>query len=652
MSAPSAWVLTYAVHSTLFLGMTWMVTRAVRSEVWRECLWKVALIGGVVSASAVAVLAYRPVMGVWAPAATRSQNDPAAMAVGSGLNEVGSSGRAQAARTGPGPAADASRRGATRSRSSTGGADPRNGGRRPPMEAMLLVVWAGIASVLVVRLARGHRRLLHELAPREPIDEGPIADAVARMRRLTGHGRRPRLTGSATCVTPIAMSPAEICLPIDFERRLDAGQREAALAHEFAHILRFDPLWQIVAALAEAIFFFQPLNRVARKEIRECAEHLADDWAAGRTGSPLDLARCLTEVGSWTRGTRVTGPAIAMAEGGTSLELRIRRLCAWTPAATPARGARAAAVVASLVLIAGVAPSTAATTGASPDGALEKGMNSSASAPDPTAPTKERALASAPDTVVRHPDSDRPLAERWSWARGGRLHGPVWIAWGVQTGVARRRSITSSTSGARASSSRVPLARLIEETEGRADLAIIGLATEGSDPAFPLSEMIIRTPADPVDLGGRGLIWLGEAHPAESLELLGALGARAADPEVRAEILVAILSHDRPDAVLQTIVPLLADESDPQVRSEAIQWLGRNPYAGPRGVSLLSAAAFGDRAAEVQAEATDALAALLWSGVEDARAALLEIADEHERMEIRSEAMQALVRYDRSRVGS
>ena len=37
------------------------------------------------------------------------------------------------------------------------------------------------------------------------------------------------------------------------------------LAHEIAHLVRRDPQWLVLARAIEMVFFFQPLNRLARR---------------------------------------------------------------------------------------------------------------------------------------------------------------------------------------------------------------------------------------------------------------------------------------------------------------------------------------------------------------------------------------------------
>jgi hypothetical protein len=168
-----------------------------------------------------------------------------------------------------------------------------------------------------------------------------------------------RLSASDVAPTPLALGRAEICVPPRFLGEMDPDQQRAALAHELAHLVRRDPLWHFAAAVVNAVLFFQPLNRLARRRIRESAEYLCDEWAARQTGSPLGLARCLAQVASWVAPGRDPIPAgtLAMAEGGSPLLRRVERLAAWRPSAELPAGLRVAAALAVLIPVAAMAPS-------------------------------------------------------------------------------------------------------------------------------------------------------------------------------------------------------------------------------------------------------------------------------------------------------
>ena len=59
------WLVTYALHSTILLGGAWLVTRfvAARDEGFGEALWKLALVGGIVTSTLQVGLDLRPLTG-------------------------------------------------------------------------------------------------------------------------------------------------------------------------------------------------------------------------------------------------------------------------------------------------------------------------------------------------------------------------------------------------------------------------------------------------------------------------------------------------------------------------------------------------------------------------------------------------------------
>src|SRR5262245_35677865 len=66
MTAVLEWLATYAIHSTLLLGTVAALTMTVvRREAWRELLWRTALVGGILTASAQLALEIRPAAGRW-----------------------------------------------------------------------------------------------------------------------------------------------------------------------------------------------------------------------------------------------------------------------------------------------------------------------------------------------------------------------------------------------------------------------------------------------------------------------------------------------------------------------------------------------------------------------------------------------------------
>ena len=141
---------------------------------------------------------------------------------------------------------------------------------------------------------------------------------------------------------------------------LTGEQQEGMLAHELAHLARWDPLWLVISHVLTCVFFFQPLNWVARRRLREISEMLSDEWAVRRTGRPLSLAACLAEVAGWSA-VRRSLPVPGMADRPSHLARRIRRLLDGRSPEKPARRIwLAAAMLVLLIAVAAAAPAVSA----------------------------------------------------------------------------------------------------------------------------------------------------------------------------------------------------------------------------------------------------------------------------------------------------
>ncbi len=296
-----AWLLTYALHSTLLLGGVWLLTErgGVRSHRLRDLFWKTALVGGIVTATAQTALQRAD----WTPRFVPATTSPVVIAAG----ELPM----------PMPV------GIGRRAAATEAADPAPA---IPMSVLLITAWALVAAAGLARLVTSHRRFSQRLGRRDPVRSLPVLTLLEDLLVASGTTTRVRLTRSDALGSPVALGVGEICVPGAVLTELEPAQQRGVLAHELAHLRRRDPLWLIGAGILERIFFFQPLNRVARISIQESAEYLCDDWAARTTGSGLTVAKSLVKVAEWVRGTPAAVPLAGMAERPSQLVGRVRRL--------------------------------------------------------------------------------------------------------------------------------------------------------------------------------------------------------------------------------------------------------------------------------------------------------------------------------------
>ena len=97
---------------------------------------------------------------------------------------------------------------------------------------------------------------------------------------------------------------------------------EALLAHELAHVRRFDYLVNLVQSVIETILFYHPVVWWLSHRIRAERELIADDIAARQLGEPRRLALALSELERLQFSTH----HLAQAANGGDLMSRIKQL--------------------------------------------------------------------------------------------------------------------------------------------------------------------------------------------------------------------------------------------------------------------------------------------------------------------------------------
>jgi len=342
-----AWLLTYAIHSTVLLGLAWFVTRRRRLEpAASDLLWKVALLAPLVTGTIQARLELST------PAAVR-------------LPVV-----QPAAPTDPGRqpgAADPGRQPGVQPTDPTSGTPetPGTPGYRPGLAGaqasglpsltlVLVLLWAVIALGSSLYYLARRLILVGRLADRRAVSDGALVATLAELKQTTGYRRRVHLTMARTISSPVALGLSEICVPEMAVSELGMEQQRSMLAHELAHLARRDSLWLAGASLIERFFFFQPLNKLARRELETTAEYLSDEWAMQKTGSAVSLAKCLATVAEWIQASPLGVPVAGLAERRSLLVSRIARLLESRRVSSPAArlGWAAAAMVGVIVTIA------------------------------------------------------------------------------------------------------------------------------------------------------------------------------------------------------------------------------------------------------------------------------------------------------------
>ncbi len=153
-----------------------------------------------------------------------------------------------------------------------------------------------------------------------PAWTAPLRELEAKLglrrpvRYLTSH----RVTGPFTAgwLRPVVLVPRRLL------EELRESQLIAILAHELAHVKRYDFAVNVLQTLLGTFFFYHPGVWWMSARIHDEREHCCDDLAVAATGERIDYARTLVQL----QEQALVTPKLAMAYGGGGFGHRVRRL--------------------------------------------------------------------------------------------------------------------------------------------------------------------------------------------------------------------------------------------------------------------------------------------------------------------------------------
>ena len=198
-------------------------------------------------------------------------------------------------------------------------------------EALSWATWFMIAwfiftfKLLSQKITQWHQ-LKIQLKQRKLLINNDIKHIFTKLVQQSQLKRQVIISESHTIDSPIALSNHEIVLPTNFHKKYEIEQVKAALAHELAHIKRFDGHWLWLGFLIESVFFIQPLNRLINKQIYQLAELRSDQLATQWTGNPRALAETLSQVARNTFNNNSIQMVPAMKSNKSDLRIRIENL--------------------------------------------------------------------------------------------------------------------------------------------------------------------------------------------------------------------------------------------------------------------------------------------------------------------------------------
>ena len=457
----------------------------------------------------------------------------------------------------------------------------------PALPWVVFVWFAGVVA-LSLRLTSGW--LVTRQLGRVGTSSVPDAcrQAVARLAGRLRISRPVRVLESAVVQVPavIGWLRPVILLPASALTGLTPLQLDALLAHELAHVRRYDYLVNLVQSVIETLLFYHPAVWWVSQQVREEREHCCDDLAVAVCGDAHLYATALVGM----ERLRGTPPAFALAATGRGGALmgRIRRLVA--PVQVEIFPRWMAGVIAVTLALGGGAHLASGTAATDPS---DRGVMRTAT------------LDSLIDRVeaLRSPDARHKAVKALGKRRDPRMVAPLLAITQRDGDEEVQREAVEGLGKARGGAGVGALVD-IARTHPNADVRRKAVKAVG-ETAPPevvlgvLEEVARRDPDDQVQQ--EAVEALGHLGNPQALAPLARLARSRPSPEVREEALEQYSRAAIPESALVLLVDRLAHDSSSTVQVEAVERLAELPDG--LGVPALREAARSHPSRQVRAEA-------------------------------------------------
>lgn len=163
---------------------------------------------------------------------------------------------------------------------------------------LIVTLWLLGSALFLLRLL-GSISYIYYLKSRMnfPTDEY-WTDLVANLSQKSGLNKSVDLVESALVRSPVVIGHLKpmILFPIGVINRLAPEEVEAILAHELAHVIRHDYIFNIIQSLVEALFYYHPAVWWLSSQIRNERESACDDIAISLINSKMNYAKALVTI--------------------------------------------------------------------------------------------------------------------------------------------------------------------------------------------------------------------------------------------------------------------------------------------------------------------------------------------------------------------
>ena len=196
-------------------------------------------------------------------------------------------------------------------------------------QLIVVMVWLVGALFMLCRLARSFGQA-HHLKQKSRDASAEVQSLVAHIAKRCGLRKPFRVLVSDTISSAAVMGMLKpvLFIPASMISGLSQSQLEAVIAHEIAHIRRFDPIVSFCQSLIEAVLFFNPAVAWIGRQTRMEREACCDAFGVTATGDEslyLDTLALWAEKMKNQKSLPVGALAFANRQESTLLD-RVRRV--------------------------------------------------------------------------------------------------------------------------------------------------------------------------------------------------------------------------------------------------------------------------------------------------------------------------------------
>ena len=282
-------------------------------------------------------------------------------------------------------------------------------------------IWLGGVLLLAVRAAGGWWRLEQIRDASRNAIPAEVESSFHRVRTHLRIGRKVALYISDEVISPLAMGVwrTAIILPVSAVVQLSPEQLEAVLAHEIAHIRRWDYLGNLFQTAVECLLFFHPAVWWVSRRTRDLRELCCDEVAARNCADPMIYIEALLQLELQRTkrlqlATALHGPSGRLLQrvkqllGEETITERETTYAAWTGVV----GVVVLALILGPMMAKGLRPIHDSTSSPVGQDSLDAAASASQHASGNSIPDQKRA---ASETIVHGEDAYRPGIVRVLW---------------------------------------------------------------------------------------------------------------------------------------------------------------------------------------------------------------------------------------------